>query len=222
MKGGVPLIELLIENNRPGTKMQPTTVTVHNTANPDTTARNNRDYFANHKSARASTHYVVDDEETIRCIPEDEVSWHAGAIANSSSISLEVCEFTDPVRQQHSNENAASLIADILIRHGWGIEQIRTHKYWTGKNCPRKLLPIWDDFLSMVQQQLSAADGVDHSADPLTAAIDILQSHGVINSPDYWLQNARAGKTAKGEYVYLLLINMAQNLNQNGGDSIAR
>lgn len=210
-----PIItELLIENNRPGTKLRPTSVTVHNTANPNSTARNNRDYFSNHPNARASSHYVVDDIEIIRCIPEDEVSWHAGAVANSSSISLEVCEFTDPLRQQRTNEQAASLVADILKRHGWGIEQIRTHKYWTGKECPRKLLPIWSQFLAMVQQRLDVANDDGSSTDPLVRAVAILQSHGVINSPEYWLQNARAGKLAKGEFVYMLLINMAQNLEQ--------
>lgn len=209
-----PIItELLIENNRPGTKMRPTSVTVHNTANPNSTARNNRDYFSSHKDARASTHYVVDDVEIIRCIPEDEVSWHAGSVANGSSVSLEVCEFTDPVRQQRANEKAADLLADILTRRGWGIEQIRTHQYWTGKDCPRKLLPIWNQFLAMVQQRLDGPSGGSPS-DPLALAVAVLQSHGVINSPDYWLQNARAGKQAKGEFVYMLIVNMAQNLEQ--------
>lgn len=149
------MIEMLISNNRPGTKMRATTVTVHNSGNPDSTARDNRDLFHNHPEAKASTHYVVDDSQTIRCIPEDEVSWHAGPSANTSSISVEVCEFTDPVRQQHTNENAATLIADILSRYGWGLDKIKTHQDWTGRQCPRKLLSIWNEFLEMVNQKLT-------------------------------------------------------------------
>lgn len=117
---------------------------------------------------------MVDDNETVRCIPEDEVSWHAGPATNSGSISVEVCEFTDPVRQQHTNENAAALIKDILSRYSWGLDRIK---------------------------------------DPLSVALRILQSHGVISSPDYWLQAARPGQLAKGEYVYLMIINMAQHID---------
>lgn len=203
------ITKLLISNNRPGTPLKATTLTVHNTANPDTIARNNRDYFANHPGASASTHYVVDDREVILCIPEDEVSWHAGSVANHSSISLEVCEFTNPQKQQHANQLAAELVADILARHSWGMDKIRTHRDWTGKYCPRKLLPIWESFLKMVGEALAS----DSRPDPLAVAIKILSSHGIINSPDYWSQVARAGQMAKGEFVYLLLINMAQYLD---------
>ncbi len=203
------IVEMLIGHNRPGTKMRPTTLTIHNTANPDSTARNNRDYFSNHASARASTHYVVDDQEIIRCIPEDEISWHAGAAANSSSISIEVCEFTDAQRQARADQNAASLVADILIRFEWGLEQIKTHQDWTGKYCPRKLLPIWNEFLAMVRQYF-----LQPGADPLHVALQVLQANGMISTPKYWLQAARPGQTAKGEYVYLLIIRMAQFLEQ--------
>jgi N-acetylmuramoyl-L-alanine amidase CwlA len=212
------VVEALIKHNRPGTQLQPRTVTVHNTANPDTTARNNRDYFSNHANARVSTHYVVDDREIIRCIPEAEVSWHAGAIANRSSISIEVCEFTDEERQEQANQQAARLVADILTRYGWRLEQIKTHRDWTGKYCPRKLLPMWDEFLSMVRSQLPDPGPDQASSDPLHVAVQALQAHGLISTPDYWLQVARADQAAKGEYVYMLIIRMAQYLEQGGGN----
>lgn len=31
------------------------------------------------------------------------------------------------------------------------IEKVVTHKHWSGKNCPRKLLPRWSEFIGMVQ-----------------------------------------------------------------------
>jgi N-acetylmuramoyl-L-alanine amidase len=146
--------EHLIHHNRPGAPLQPISVTVHNTGNPDTTAQNNRDYFSGHPSAQVSAHYVVDDREAIRCIPEDEVAWHAGQAANSSSLSIEVCEFADPARQAAADRNAARLVADILRRHGWGLEHVETHRDWTGKYCPRKLLPMWDEFISMIDKEM--------------------------------------------------------------------
>lgn len=144
----------LIVHNRPGTPITPTSVTIHNTGNPNSTAQNNRDYFSNHPNAKVSSHWVVDDKEAIQCIPESEMSWHAGPEANRQSISIEVCEFTDPARHERAYQNAVKLSADILRRYGWGVDRLTTHKRWTGKNCPRHILPIWDKFLADVQAEL--------------------------------------------------------------------
>ena len=144
----------LIKHNRPGTRITPTFVTMHNTGNPNSTAQNNRDYFSNHPNAKVSSHWVVDDKEAIQCIPESEMSWHAGPEANRQSISIEVCEFTDPARHEKAYRNAVKLAADILRRYGWGVDRLTTHKRWTGKNCPRHILPIWDKFVADVQAEL--------------------------------------------------------------------
>lgn len=144
-----------ITYNRPGTPITPTSVTMHNTDNPNSTAQNNRDYFSNHENAKVSSHWVVDDKEAIQCIPETEMSWHAGAEANRQSISIEVCEFTDPARHERAYRNAVTLAADILRRHKWGADKLTTHKRWTGKNCPRHILPIWDKFVADVKAALA-------------------------------------------------------------------
>ena len=147
----------LISHNRPRTRLSPTSVTVHNTGNPNTTAQNNRDFFANHPQARVSYHWVVDDIHAIQCIPENEIAWHAGAVANGQSLGVGVCEFADHRRQAEANSNAAKLIAQILRRYGWRLDQITTHKAWTGKNCPSQLLPMWQRFLSLVSTHLPLA-----------------------------------------------------------------
>jgi N-acetylmuramoyl-L-alanine amidase len=46
----------------------------------------------------------------------------------------------------------------------------------------------------------------------LGEAVKILQDHGVINSPDYWIKNARTGTTANGAYVGELIKKMAHVL----------
>lgn len=145
----------LINHNRPGARITPTSVTMHNTGNPNSTAQNNRDYFSNHPNAKVSSHWVVDDKEAIQCIPESEMSWHAGPEANRQSISIEVCEFTDPARHEKAYRNAVELAADILRRYKWGTDRLTTHKRWTGKECPRHILPIWDKFIADVQAVLT-------------------------------------------------------------------
>lgn len=46
--------------------------------------------------------------------------------------------------------------------------------------------------------------------DPTKAAILALQAKGIIASPDYWLANAKAGGTCRGEYVAGLIRNFAK------------
>ena len=140
---------LITSPNRPLIAMKPTSVTMHNTGNPNSIAMNNRHYFQNTK-IQVSAHWVVDDVQAVLCVPEDEIAWHAGAQANQTSIGIEVCEFTDPKRQAKTNDNAAKLVAQILKRWNLHLENITTHKAWTGKNCPRLLLPMWNQFLAMV------------------------------------------------------------------------
>lgn len=50
--------------------------------------------------------------------------------------------------------------------------------------------------------------------DPLAEALKTLKDAGIINSPDYWLENARPGRQAEGEYVGYLLLNMAAKLRR--------
>jgi N-acetylmuramoyl-L-alanine amidase len=52
------------------------------------------------------------------------------------------------------------------------------------------------------------------SPDPIAEAIEVLLEAGVISSPDYWLQNARPGKTVSGENAGALIQKMAQKLKK--------
>lgn len=58
--------------------------------------------------------------------------------------------------------------------------------------------------------------GVEYSPpapkDALADAIEALQSAGIISSPDYWLEVARPGKVASGEYVGLLIQKIATKM----------
>ena len=49
--------------------------------------------------------------------------------------------------------------------------------------------------------------------DQVAGAIGVLQQAGVMASPDYWLENARPGKTCKGEFVGMLIQNFAKRVS---------
>jgi len=148
----VPVIDMLITNktSRPFRKNTPTYLAVHWTANegPGSDADNNARYFQNSGRA-ASAHYCVDDHQIVRCVPEDEVAYSVGATRytafkaqhiggdnpNNHVISVEMCVNSDG-KFWSMYSNTAHLCADILKRHGWGIDKLIRHYDVTGKVCP--------------------------------------------------------------------------------------
>ncbi len=149
-------------NRRPGLLMEPEYLTIHSTANPDSTAQNERDWLTNPSNTRtASWHLVVDDKEIIEAIPLNEVAWHAGdgknGTGNRKSISIEICESND---RKKTILNAAKLSAQILHERNWGIERLKRHYDWSGKHCPRifanKNWSEWGNYKLMVSQELEA------------------------------------------------------------------
>lgn len=146
--------EALIPTSRPqrtGRVMAPTSITVHNTANPDASADANARYFAG-RDLQVSVHIFVDDKEAVLSVPVNEQAWHTGTSeGNRTSVGVEVCEFTDPARQAQANANAQALLAAMMdgtapAAFRVNTTTIRTHQSWSGKYCPRLLLPVWDEF----------------------------------------------------------------------------
>lgn len=113
-----------IDNNRPGTPLNPTGQVIHSTAAPGATAQNIRDYFRNHPEAQASAHAVIDWNSIIEMIPENEIAWHAGATANRKFLSFEMCEpaANDPERYSKFQEvwnRAVWYCAKTCVNYGW-------------------------------------------------------------------------------------------------------
>lgn len=141
------------KGKRPGIKTNMTSITVHNTGNPKSTAVNERNWLVNPENDRsASFHIVVDEKQAIECIPLDEIAYHSGnEEGNKTSIGIEICESGD---YKKTEQNAVELIAKILVDRGWGIDRVFPHKKWSGKECPRLILPYWDDFLNRIQREI--------------------------------------------------------------------
>ena len=90
-------VQLLTVNeySRPGTPAdQIRSVVVHYTANPGSTAQNNRDYFENLKDTqetKVSSNFIVGLEgEIIQCVPTAEVAYASNS-RNHDSVSIECC-----------------------------------------------------------------------------------------------------------------------------------
>lgn len=148
-------------NRRPGLSMTASSITVHNTGNPSSTAVNERGWLTNPSNTRtASYHIVIDAKEAIEVLPLNEVAWHAGdgssaASGNRTSIGIEICE-RDVAAGEYAQAltNAVELIANMLLERNWGVDRLRRHYDWSGKNCPRLMNKDgkWTGWQQFVQQ----------------------------------------------------------------------
>ena len=154
--------------NRPGYKLEPRYITIHDTANTQVgaDARAHANYVKSAAAAAipASWHFTVDDKVIYQHLPLDENGWHAGdgtnGVGNRQSIGIEICENRDGNRAQ-AEKNAAWLVAKLLKDHGLSIDRVRQHYDWSGKNCPRVLRGRkggWQGFLAAVESHLKAGD----------------------------------------------------------------
>ena len=139
-------VQLLDVNpySRPGTPLERINdIVVHYTANPGTTAQQNRNYFnslaqQNGESATSvSSHFIIGlDGEIIQCIPLSEISY-ASNDRNFDTVSIECChleadgKFTDATYQSLIRL-CAWLEKELKLKEG----SIIRHYDVTGKLCP--------------------------------------------------------------------------------------
>ena len=123
--------------HRPGTKIKPTKIAVHYVGNAGSSAKGNRNYFAN-CSNYVSSHYIIGlNGEILRLIPQNEISYCTNQ-ANSDTISIECCH---PDRTGKFNDKTLEalieLCADICKRYGFNpLTDIVRHYDVTKKACP--------------------------------------------------------------------------------------
>lgn len=161
-------------NRRPTVQMTATTITIHNTGNPKSTAKNERAWLTNLSNTRmASYHIVIDEHGAIECLPLNEHAWHSGdgngsKSGNRTSIGIEICESGNYAK---ALGNAVELIASMLKQRGWGVEQLKRHYDWSAKICPRLMYDAgkwsgWTAFKQMVAAKMQPTIEEDQ---PMTA-----------------------------------------------------
>lgn len=137
-------VDLLTPNeySRPQTAIEKVTgIVVHYTANPGTTAKQNRDYFeslATTHQTSASSHFVIGLEgEIIQCIPCNEMSY-ASNHRNSDTISIECCIADKSGKFNAKTYDAlVELVSWLMGRYNLTSEDVIRHYDVTGKACPK-------------------------------------------------------------------------------------
>jgi len=157
MSDAPPLdVQLLTVNeySRPQIKLDKVKgIVIHYTANPGSTAQENRNYFDNLKDShttKASSHFVIGlDGEIIQCIPSSEISY-ASNDRNSDTLAIECCH------PDESGEFTEATYQSMVELTGWLCEKfnlkssdIIRHYDITGKDCPKYFVEnedAWEQF----------------------------------------------------------------------------
>lgn len=136
---------LIPENkrNRPGHKLDPEYITIHDTGNQSNgaDAEMHGRYLIDH-DVITSWHFTVDDKEIVQHLPLDENGWHAGdggqGTGNRKSIGIEICEdgSTDRLKAE---KLAIKLTRWLMDKFNITSDKVKQHNDWSGKDCPAVL-----------------------------------------------------------------------------------
>lgn len=136
-------VDLLEPNrySRPGTSLKKVkNIFVHYTANPGTSAEQNRSYFANLAETgerSASSHFIIGyDGEILQCIPLEEEAFAVKG-RNNDSVSIECCYLSeDGSFTQTTYNSLIDLLAWLCGEYGLSEQDILRHYDEGGKKCP--------------------------------------------------------------------------------------
>ncbi|WP_342538429.1 N-acetylmuramoyl-L-alanine amidase [Sporosarcina sp. FSL K6-1540] len=122
--------------------MMPEYITIHNTYN-DATAANEIAYMTRNTNP-VSYHVAIDDKQALQAIPFTRNAFHAGdglGKGNRASIGIEICySKSGGPKYVAAEENTVEYVAHLLKQYGWGIDRVKWHRDWSGKNCPHRII----------------------------------------------------------------------------------
>lgn len=160
----LPITEEFLDVNqysRPGIALStnPEYVVIHYTANPGSTAEQNRNYFENLKDTGetyASAQFVIGLEgEIIQCVPCNEMAYCSNSL-NDRCISIEMCHPDDTGNFNDATyNNCVYLVAQLMNYYHLDMDHLIRHYDVTGKNCPKYFVEHedrWEVFKDFVEQ----------------------------------------------------------------------
>lgn len=159
-------VELLTPNeySRPGIKVDTIHgIVVHYTANPGSTAMENRNYFEGLKDShetKVSSNFVIGLEgEIVQCVPTWEMAY-ASNNRNSDTISIECCHPDDTGKFNDATyKSLVQLCAWLCKKYDLTADDVIRHYDVTGKICPKYFVEnedAWVEFKADVAKALES------------------------------------------------------------------
>ena len=136
-------------------------IVIHNIGNPNTTAQQNRNYFASLAQTHerhASAHFIIClDGAILQCVPVDEEAY-ASNQRNFDTLSIELCHPDETGEFTAETYNAAVfLTAWLSIEFGLTPEGIIRHSEIANTECPRYFTndeEAWEAFKAAVLAEI--------------------------------------------------------------------
>lgn len=150
------------ENSRPGIATDGVRgVVIHYTANPGSTAQNNRDYFESLKDTgenQVSSNFVIGlDGEIVQCIPTNEIAYASNS-RNNDSVSIECCHPDESGRfNEATYDSLVELVAFLCGKFNLTMDDVIRHYDVTGKDCPKYFVEheeAWNAFKADVAKYI--------------------------------------------------------------------
>lgn len=159
-------VQLLDVNpySRPGIRIDGVTgIVIHYTANPGSSAQDNRDYFNglqySHETEASSNFVVGLEGEIIQCVPTWEVAY-ASNDRNCDSVSIEVCHPDESGKfTEKSYRSLVQLTAWLCTKFDLTADDVIRHYDITGKNCPKYFVEnedAWEKFRENVSLAIAS------------------------------------------------------------------
>lgn len=172
MAEGAPYIDVqLLTPNEYSRPQLPLTevkyIAIHYTANPGSTAQENRNYFENlaqtHET-KVSSHFVIGiDGEVIQCIPTSELAYATNE-RNIDTLAIECChEDESGVFTDATYDSVVKLTAWLCVRFGLTSENVIRHYDVTGKECPKYYVDnpdAWTQMKADIAAQITADEAL--------------------------------------------------------------
>lgn len=138
--------------SRPQYSMIPEYITIHNTGDTGKDVLELSKYVTT-QTGYKSWHFTVGKNKIYQHLPITESGWHSGdgqsGTGNRKSIGIEICEVDG------AEELAIKFVAELLQVLNMNIDKVVPHKHWSGKICPRLILPHWDIFIGDIKKEMN-------------------------------------------------------------------
>ena len=218
-----PIIQRHITANFEKTDKKMKYIVLHDTGNasPSASADAHRRYFCD-KTAKASYHYVCDENEIIECVGEGYAAYHAGVgksgirpdgkksdITNFNSVGVAYC-IQQGADMKKAVQNAADCCVYACLKYGLTPADIVRHYDVTEKVCPKTMHENrtgisggaypWNDFdafKELVWEKYSAYKESE-------AICSALTQKGAITETEYWKAVLMGEQTADERWLRLL------------------
>ena len=138
----------LNENSRPGTLLEEINgIVIHFIGNPNTTADQNRNYFANLAVTRetfVSSNFIIDlDGKVLQIVPVDEIAY-ASNHRNSDTLSIELCHPDETGKfTAETYASAVRLTAWLCVSYGLTADDVIRHYDVVRSDGSQKACPAY-------------------------------------------------------------------------------